>query len=355
MIAFIKTIAQPWARDKPIYVVCFAILLVYTFYHHFYISDQAYNLGLYLSAFFRAITITVAVFMGGYFFYLIGKREPRPLRAYAKLIWLPFAHWRESLNFALLSLVLSAIFSVFTNLKFSIPTVVPFYLDPWLADIDEWLHFGHVPWNLTHSWFSNPMATAIINLIYNLWLPIFWVFLIIFMAIIHQTRLRQQVLVCFCLAWIINGNILAMLFSSVGPCFYDHVYADGDRFVELMIRLNQQNALLTEQGELLGVWALNTQNLLWENYLSGVNHMGAGISAAPSMHVTIASLIAMSLFSVNRKLGIIGWVYVAIIELGSVHLAWHYAIDGYLAILFTTILWWGTKLSLSKLSKQSVA
>lgn len=349
----IKTIVQPMVRDKNIYFVCLAILLIYTIYHHFYIPHQAYNLGLYLSAFFRAITITAAVFMAVYFFYLIAKRESRPILAYAKLIWLPIAHWRETLNFAVLSVLISIVLSIYTNTKYSIPMVVPFHLDPWLAKVDTWLHFGHVPWTLTHSWFSSPIATAVINLFYNLWFFIFWVFLIVFMCLTRNNKTRQQVIICFCLAWFINGNIFAMFFSSVGPCFYGHVYPDADRFVELMIRLNQQNTLLTEQGEFWGVWALNIQNLLWENYLSGMNSMGAGVSAAPSMHVTIASLMAMSLFSVNRKLGAIGWVYVVIIELGSIHLAWHYAIDGYLAIVFTTLLWWSTKLSLSKLSRRN--
>jgi hypothetical protein len=80
--------------------------------------------------------------------------------------------------------------------------------------------------------------------------------------------------------------------------------------------------------------------------------MGAGISAAPSMHVTIASLMAMSLFSVNRKLGFIAWIYAAIIEIGSIHLAWHYAVDGYLALLFTSIIWWATKITLAKIVSQ---
>ncbi|MDN3683797.1 hypothetical protein QW180_05815 [Vibrio sinaloensis] len=33
------------------------------------------------------------------------------------------------------------------------------------------------------------------------------------------------------------------------------------------------------------------------------------------------------------------WLYVVAIQIGSVHLAWHYAIDGYLSIVLTLILW----------------
>ena len=336
-------------RDKFIYATCLAILSIYTVYHHFFIDGQPYNIGLYLSAFIRAVSITAAVIVFGYLFYLIAKREPRPLKAYAQLIALPFVQWRETINFALLSLVISIVLSIYTNTKYSIPAIVPFHLDSWLAQADEWLHFGYMPWTLTHAWFSDPMATAIINLFYNLWFFIFWVFLIAFMCLVNKPRLRQQVLICFCLAWIINGNIGAMLFSSVGPCFYGHLFPDADLFQDLMVRLNQQNDLLLGQGDFFNVWALNIQNLLWDNYESGVNSMGAGISAAPSMHVTIASLMAMSMFSVNKKLGIIAWIYAGIIEIGSVHLAWHYAVDGYLALIFMTIIWWSVKFVLSKL------
>ncbi|MGX9415935.1 phosphatase PAP2 family protein [Vibrio sp. RC27] len=346
---FIKHLVQPIVRDRYIYFTGLIILCCYSIYHHIYIRDQAYDLWLYLKAIMNAIGVTAAVGFCGYFFYLIGKRDPHPLKAYGKLVALPFVYWREAINFALLALMISIVFSVYTNTKYSIPAVVPYYLDTWLANADQWLHFGHTPWVLTHSWFSHPIATSIINLMYNLWFFIFSIFFISFMLLVNKPGLRQQVIISFCLAWVINGNIGGLLFSSVGPCYYGHFFPDTDLFFQLMERLHQQNDWLKTISYLPDVWALDTQDLLWESYQSNTNSMGAGISAAPSMHVTIASLMAMSLFNINRKLGVLAWVYAGIIEIGSVHLAWHYAIDGYLGLIFMTIIWWSVKAILARL------
>ena len=59
----------------------------------------------------------------------------------------------------------------------------------------------------------------------------------------------------------------------------------------------------------------------------------------PSLHVAIAVLTAMTLFKSNRVLGYIAWVYAFFIQVGSVHLAWHYAIDGYVGAILVVALW----------------
>jgi hypothetical protein len=41
----------------------------------------------------------------------------------------------------------------------------------------------------------------------------------------------------------------------------------------------------------------------------------------------------------SRVAGILGWGYLALILVGSVHLAWHYAIDGYVSILAVLLIW----------------
>jgi hypothetical protein len=54
----------------------------------------------------------------------------------------------------------------------------------------------------------------------------------------------------------------------------------------------------------------------------------------------MAVLMALVGFRVNR---IVGWAYAAfavLVMVGSVHLAWHYAIDGYLAAALTIVIWW---------------
>jgi hypothetical protein len=45
-------------------------------------------------------------------------------------------------------------------------------------------------------------------------------------------------------------------------------------------------------------------------------------------------------YAQNRKLGHLLPLFTAIVQVGSVHLGWHYAIDGYLAIVGTLLVWW---------------
>ena len=44
-------------------------------------------------------------------------------------------------------------------------------------------------------------------------------------------------------------------------------------------------------------------------------------------------------FRINRVLGCFFTVYLLVIMVGSVHIGWHYAVDGYVAIATTLILW----------------
>jgi hypothetical protein len=39
--------------------------------------------------------------------------------------------------------------------------------------------------------------------------------------------------------------------------------------------------------------------------------------------------------------GAVLWSYAAVVMVGSVHLAWHYALDGYVAAVLTWLLWRG--------------
>ena len=59
----------------------------------------------------------------------------------------------------------------------------------------------------------------------------------------------------------------------------------------------------------------------------------------PSMHVSIIFLIALLGWRKNAVLGAVFTIYTFFIMLGSVHLAWHYAVDGYLSIIVTLVIW----------------
>lgn len=60
----------------------------------------------------------------------------------------------------------------------------------------------------------------------------------------------------------------------------------------------------------------------------------------PSMHV---ALVALYFFALRKKSNLTRWIvggFALAILIGSVHLGYHYAIDGYVSILVTGLLWW---------------
>ena len=80
----------------------------------------------------------------------------------------------------------------------------------------------------------------------------------------------------------------------------------------------------------------------------GSNGIGRGISAMPSMHLSIATVFALLGWKISRFWGMAGIIFLVLILLGSVHLGYHYAVDGYAAILATVGIWWLSGILVSK-------
>jgi hypothetical protein len=57
------------------------------------------------------------------------------------------------------------------------------------------------------------------------------------------------------------------------------------------------------------------------------------------MHVAMATLFALLCWRVRRWLGVIMTIFALVIMIGSVHLAWHYAIDGYVGASGILLIW----------------
>lgn len=149
---------------------------------------------------------------------------------------------------------------------------------------------------------------------------------------LERPRLRMQFFYSFFLAWALNGTVLAMLLSSAGPCFYGYLEAGADVYADLMAYLHDAN-------ESFPIWALGTQEMLWQAYEGAETGIGSGISAMPSMHVSLALLFLLVGLRTNQWAAVGFGVFFAFILVGSVHLAWHYAVDGYVAILTTLLIW----------------
>jgi len=219
----------------------------------------------------------------------------------------------------------------FVALKRVIPIIQPFGWDITFADWDRALAFGNEPWQLLQTFLGYPIVTSAINVIYNLWLGV--MFLCLFSEAFAQrtSRLRLQFLLAFAFTWFLGGNVLALVFSSAGPCFYGRLGLSPDIYAAQMDYLHAAAAQWP-------VWSLGVQDLLWHSYVTGQGAVN-GISAMPSVHVTSSAIMMFLGWRLNRWAGIALTLFFAVILVGSVHLAWHYAVDGLAGILLAAIFW----------------
>ena len=73
--------------------------------------------------------------------------------------------------------------------------------------------------------------------------------------------------------------------------------------------------------------------------MSGSGNPGGGISAMPSMHVAVSLWLALVMQAYFPRLQFLGWAYFTVILIGSVHLGWHYAVDGIVASAIAIAAW----------------
>ncbi len=259
----------------------------------------------------------------GWMAIVFGRRGvASPLRA-LKLV--AFLNRRRVLCILLLIGLYTVTSRAYRAIKVALPRYADFYADPTFVQLDRAI-FGTDPWRLTHALFGAG-GTYWIDRLYILWLP---VMLSMFAWTVFTSDRAFQLRSAFThfLIWIVFGNLLALLLASAGPCFYEEFYGDPT-FRPLMARLEGIGNLnaLPLQAFLLNV--------------RGDEALGAGISAMPSVHVAMTTLLVLMMHAR------FGWrwptwlavAYLGAILVGSVHLAWHYAVDGLLSLVLVPLLW----------------
>ena len=221
----------------------------------------------------------------------------------------------------------------FSNVKGNIPVLQPFAWDSTLDHLDMVLHFGRRPWEWLQPLLGHWPITFVLNVLYNLW------FVVMFSVWLHYAfrtapgAPRTRFFFAFMLLWMIGGGLFAVLFSSAGPCFYGPGYLGltPDPYAALMTYLHRAN-------DIVPIWAVSTQEELWRLHAEGSAE--ASVSAMPSMHNGTTLLFALASAGWPAWIRRVLWAYVGVIFVGSVHLAYHYAVDAYAGWALALAMWW---------------
>lgn len=290
------------------------------------------QLGLLIEGYLSSLVIGPLFALCGYALYVMLFIRPQRLLAHLSASVRAYLS-RARLLHALPALLLLPVFvASFSIIKAAVPELQPYVWDARLAAFDQALHGGVQPWQWLQPVLGHPLLTALLNAAYHLWFFLLFAMLYWLVFSTDRPQLRMRFLLCFMLCWIVLGNGVAVLLSSAGPCYYHLVQAGADPYAGLMDYLRSADRHFP-------VLALDVQTLMWQGYQQKLGVSGLAISAMPSMHVASSVLLALLGWQLNRAAGIALTLFALLIMLGSVHLGWHYAVDGYAGALGAVLLW----------------
>jgi hypothetical protein len=301
--------------------------------------DSYIELSLYTQATGLSLTLGVPLALVVYYLYLIVVREKHPISRMGRDLKTHILAPKALVGLTVPIIAISYFASAFSSFKDMIGTLNPFYLDATLAKIDAFLHFGVQPWRITHYFFHDFPSAMTINFAYNVWFFIVWGYAFCQIFGLAGRYHRAQYLLSFVLCWVIVGSVLALLLSSAGPCYFGRITHSPDPFAPLMQQLYTIDAPHLASGSYWHLWSLSVQETLWNDQFQSTTSIGSGISAMPSMHVSMAFMMALSAMKINKWFGRVMLAYTAVIMFGSVYLGWHYAVDGYVSIAVTYLIW----------------
>jgi hypothetical protein len=282
-----------------------------------------------------SVALTVAVVTLQRYWHMVAIARPeRPLIHFTADLaqeLLDARRWATGLPMALAMLPFMYVYAIF---KYNIPVIAPFAWDTTFEAWGRTLHFGFLPWQWLEPYLSNVPVTVLLSANYFLWAAVLWGMAVALGFSGRNDEIRTRFFLTFMLTWSFGGTLLAILFSSAGPCFWQQLHLPGNPYAGIMENLQRANAIVP-----LGV--VEEQNTLWMGYSK--HTLIAGISAMPSMHNATALLLALTALHLGRTLAILLWCHCVLVFLGSIWLGWHYSIDAYAAFAITSFFWWASK------------
>lgn len=219
---------------------------------------------------------------------------------------------------------------IFSAMKSAIPRVEGYTWDATLIAADRMI-FGTDAWRVLQPLFGFPLVTSALSFAYHAWVVLIYGGGVYFCFFVQDRELRLQYFIARFLCWIVLGMIIATAFASVGPCFVGPILGNH--------HFDAQVAYLQMANTHYPVLVLPVQHQLLMWFEAGRQDLGAGISAMPSMHVGMTTLTLLAARRVSRRAGNLMFGFLLVIIVGSVHLGYHYALDGLIALLGTTALW----------------
>lgn len=249
------------------------------------------------------------------------------------------SRWRYDRFFSIVMpfLCVVPLITSYTLFKTTYLASAGFWFGPILAGSERAL-LGTDAWRLSHDWLASPWASQALDLLYHGWfLPmILGVALCSFIS--PTSVLGWRYLTSYLLLWSVQGSLIAYWMPAAGPSLHAFLSAAPTRFDALTARLAAQNQYLTAHGA-PGLYSIEYQHQLAALFGSSEVAIGGGISAMPSLHNAMAVLFACAAWTIGPRLGAIATTYAMIIWIGSIHLGWHYALDGVVAGVLTIVTW----------------
>lgn len=309
-----------------------------------YLAADIYLLGSEPISFIFTMVATVAVglvmiifsvFMARFLQLAIYERPDQPAKAIAKDMWSLMSDKRRLAVGLPMIAVLAPFMTIFGEFKAAVPMLGGgFVWDQTFDQWDRWMHFGKLPWEWMQPVFGYAPVTFALNVSYNFWFFAMWMVWAAWAFTTRPDANRTHFFLTFMLLWSIGGSLMAAGFSSAGPAFYTLIGLSPDPYAPLMDYLRSAN-------EILPVWALNTQEMLWTTFNGRT--VADGISAMPSMHNASSLLFLLSARHLGKWPVRLLAAHLVLVYLGSVHLAWHYAVDAYIGWALALVLWFAAK------------
>lgn len=210
--------------------------------------------------------------------------------------------------------------------------VHPYRWDPIFAHLDKILHFGKQPYEYITPLVDALHAEQVTIYSYGLWFIMMFCVCGYALFCDRQPKRRMRFLWALMLIWIVGGCALAQMFSSVGPAFYHAFYPPPDIYHPLIEHLK------TRYGDDTLMKLLDGKLLEWTKNGRYINPNG--LAAFPSMHIAIASLCAVYMYAINKKIGLALFAFTALVYVDVIFLGIHYAVDCYAGLFLSTFFWW---------------